>query len=119
MPPSTSLEHRFEQVLADFLQAEERGERPDPTELLRTNPELETPLREFFQDRDRFDRLAPTVGPSEVSLEPEPPPVSHFGSYVTLEKLGQGGRGIVYRVTDPELKRALAVKVLRPELRDD
>ncbi len=33
--------------------------------------------------------------------------------------MGQGGRGIVYRVSDPELHRPLAVKVLRPELRDD
>jgi serine/threonine-protein kinase len=111
-----SFDDHFEQVLADFLQAEERGERPDTTELLRTNRELETPLREFFHDRARFERLAPTVGPPAVPPQPEPPPVNHFGSYTVLEKVGQGGRGIVYRVSDPELNRPLAVKVLRSEL---
>jgi serine/threonine-protein kinase len=114
-----SLEHRFEQVLAEFLQAEERGERPEPSDLLRTNPELETQLRDYFRDRDRFDRLAPTVIHPEASPQPEPAPVSHFGNYAVLERLGQGGRGIVYRVSDPELNRPLAVKVLRPELRGE
>jgi tetratricopeptide (TPR) repeat protein len=119
MPFSGSLEGRFEQVLADFLQAEERGERPDPSELLQTNPELETPLRDFLRDRDRFDRLAPTVMHAQASQQPEPQPVCQFGSYAVLERLGQGGRGIVYRVSDPELNRPLAVKVLRPELQQE
>jgi serine/threonine-protein kinase len=123
MRASRSLEDRFEQVLADFLQAEERGERPDLSELLRTEPELETPLCEFFRNRDRFDRLAsrltPTVRHPGVPPQPDLPPVSDFGGYAVLQELGKGGRGIVYRVSDPELNRPLAVKVLRPELRED
>jgi tetratricopeptide (TPR) repeat protein len=119
MHAAISQEKRFEQVLADFLQAEERGERPDRSALLETNPELETQLREFFRDRDRFARLAPTVRDPRGQSQPEPSPVSHCGGYAVREKLGQGGRGIVYRVSDPELKRSLAVKVLRPELRGE
>jgi serine/threonine-protein kinase len=119
MPPSRSLQERFEQVLADFLQAEERGERPDRSALLRAHPELEEPLREFFRDRDRFDRLAPTARYGAASPAPEPAPVSHFGNYAVLEEVGQGGRGIVYRVSDPELNRPLAVKVLRAEVMDE
>jgi hypothetical protein len=99
---SRSLEDRFEQVLAKFLQAEERGECPDRSELLRTQPDLETRLREFFCNRDRLDRLAsrlrPTVPQPGAAPQAEPPPVSHFGSYTALEQVGQGGRGIVYRV---------------------
>src|SRR5262245_48841093 len=59
MLPSTSLEDRLEQVLADLLLAEERGERPDLSHVLRRFPELETPLLEFFRNRASFDRLAP------------------------------------------------------------
>jgi serine/threonine-protein kinase len=114
----TTLEDRFEQVLAEFLQAEERGERPDPSELLRANPDLETSLRDYLRDRDRFNRLAPTAR-FRTALRAEPLPVNHFGSYRALEQLGEGGRGIVYRVNDPELNRPLAVKVLRPELREE
>jgi tetratricopeptide (TPR) repeat protein len=119
MIASLALEHRFEQVLAEFLLAEERGERPDPSELLRANPDLETPLGEFFRDRSRFDRLVPTVRDRGAPPPPEPPPVSHFGNYAALEQVGQGGRGSVYRVSDPELNRPLAVKVLRHELREE
>jgi tetratricopeptide (TPR) repeat protein len=117
MPP----ELRFERVLADLLQAEERGERPDISALLRRDPELEAPLRAFFDDRARFDRLAPRLAPTAAGRAgpPEPPPPDCFGGYAVLQPLGRGGSGVVYRVNDPELNRPLAVKVLRPELRDD
>ena len=36
-----------------------------------------------------------------------------LGRYVVLERLGQGGMGVVYAAYDPELDRKLAVKLLR------
>jgi serine/threonine-protein kinase len=113
----------FEQALAALLQAEERGERLDLSRVIRDTPELETPLREFFRNRDGFDRLAPDLGPT--AARPAAPaaadlmPGSRLGGYEVLDELGHGGRGIVYRVADPELHRPLAVKVLRHELRDE
>jgi hypothetical protein len=44
-------------------------------------------------------------------------PGSRLAGYEVIEEVGHGGRGIVYRVSDPEMNRPLAVKVLRPELR--
>jgi serine/threonine-protein kinase len=40
-------------------------------------------------------------------------------NYDLLEQLGAGGMGEVYRARDPGLGRDLAVKVMRPSLRDD
>jgi tetratricopeptide (TPR) repeat protein len=115
---------RFEQVLADLLQAEERGERPNISELLRMAPEVESSLREFLRNRADFDKLAPHLAPTATQPPVEAPqlelsPGSRFGSYELLQMVGQGGRGIVYRVNDLELNRPLAVKVLRPELRGE
>jgi serine/threonine-protein kinase len=111
---------RFESALAELLQAEERGETLDLSRLLRTAPELETRLREFFRNRDGFDRLAPQLAPTATHHTgpplPELPAGSRLGDYAVLHEVGRGGRGIVYRVRDPELNRPLAVKVLRPEL---
>jgi serine/threonine-protein kinase len=47
----------------------------------------------------------------------EPP---RIGRYLVLERVGEGGLGVVYEAYDPELDRRVALKVMRPdpELRD-
>jgi eukaryotic-like serine/threonine-protein kinase len=37
------------------------------------------------------------------------------GRYVVLERLGEGGMGVVVRAYDPKLRREIALKVMRPE----
>ncbi len=42
--------------------------------------------------------------------------LTQLGSYVIESTLGQGGMGIVYRATDSDLGREVAIKVLHPHL---
>src|SRR5206468_2787014 len=47
------------------------------------------------------------------------PPADSAGRNILYEEIGRGGIGRVLRGRDPELRRDLAVKVLRDEYRDD
>jgi serine/threonine-protein kinase len=117
---STQAEDRIEQVLAELLREEENGTPFDLARAVQSYPDLETPLREFFRDRAGFDRLAPCLGPTAPRpAAPDLPTGARVDGYEIIQEVDRGGRGIVYRVRDAELARTLAVKVLRPELRDD
>ncbi len=51
--------------------------------------------------------LAPAVEPDEIG---------RLGGYRVLGLLGVGGMGIVFRAEDSQLRRLVAIKVIRPEL---
>ena len=42
-------------------------------------------------------------------------PSKRVGRYVIIDRLGQGGMGVVYRAWDPELQRTIALKMLADE----
>jgi len=55
--PNPALDQRLDPVIAEYLEAVERGGNTDPKHWLERYPELASELRDFFATEARFDRL--------------------------------------------------------------
>jgi WD40 repeat protein len=64
---------------------------------------------------DRLERITAVDDDGEVGDGRPLPAGTAIGGYVLQDIAGRGGMGIVYRATDPELGRSVALKLIRPE----
>lgn len=118
--PLTTPDDHFEKVLAEILLAEEAGKPLELSRVIRAHPELERQLREYFRNRDGFDRLAPHLAPTAPHAAARPglcdlAPGSHFGGYEIVKELGRGGMGVVYLARQRRANRLVALKLIRTD----
>ena len=105
---------RLEELLAVYFEGLERGAPPDPAELCRDDPDLAAELADCVA---AFARLAPVLGagaPWAVDDGTAEAGLPSFPGYRTVERIGRGGAGDVYKLEDLTLGRTVAAKVLRP-----
>src|SRR4051794_22064041 len=89
-------EEKFDELIARILAATDAGQVIDREEGIRTHPEFAAQLIEFFYDLAVIGRLE-----------------EQFGRYVLLEKLGEGGQGEVWKASQSNPPRLVALKILR------
>ena len=92
------------------------GERLDPEDLCAKRPELIQPLREYIRRYESLQETLDTPVSERTSgtLEPDEP-LPTFEGFRTIERLGGGGGGQVYKLEDLELGRTVAAKVVRSD----
>ncbi|MFO0865330.1 MAG: serine/threonine-protein kinase [Gemmataceae bacterium] len=105
-------ERKLDEVLAQWMQAQARGETPRPEELFAAHPEIAAELRDFFADQARFECVASPLRALNDVVAPFAAG-KVLGEYDLLEPIAQGGMGIVYKAKQIRLDRLVALKLLR------
>jgi tetratricopeptide (TPR) repeat protein/tRNA A-37 threonylcarbamoyl transferase component Bud32 len=125
--PDLHREERLDQTVAAFLEAQERGELPDPRAWVEQHPDIGEELDAFFADQLQFDSILSPLRPPPADGHPTvatahnrteglrfslPAPGERFGDYQLLEEIARGGMGVVYKARHAALHRTVAIKML-------
>jgi serine/threonine protein kinase/Tfp pilus assembly protein PilF len=120
-------EQQLSDVLVACLEAEEAGIELQRDALLTRFPEFHQELERFFDQWNRFERLAAPLREvaqaasasdadllSQQSTDPSSPVLPRsFGDYELIEEIGRGGMGVVYKARQKSPNRLVALKMLR------
>ncbi|WP_425617141.1 SUMF1/EgtB/PvdO family nonheme iron enzyme [Anatilimnocola sp. NA78] len=118
-------EQQLDELIAEYYQAEDRGEPLDQAAFLDRHPDFAAELRDFFADVGKIEQAAAprSFNPVGFSLEGSRSSrgaalhsgtkVQYFGDYEVLEVLGTGGMGVVYKARQCKLKKIVALKLIK------
>ena len=109
--PDTDLESRFARFVEHHVL---HGERLSLDDLCGGRPDLATPLRALVE---RYLSITTTLDGDAVTpavLSPDTT-LPLFDGFQTIERIGAGGMGEVFKLKDLRLNRLVAAKVVRAD----
>lgn len=112
-PPPADAEAAARECLERYVEGHLAGERPEVERLCADRPELLARVRALVAGYHAVESaLAAPAG--DGIADPDAGVLPAFEGYRTVERLGRGGGGDVYKLQDLTLPRMVAAKVLRP-----
>ena len=113
---------KLELVREEFGYVEAAEQSPNLHQFISRFPDLRDELLKTFQPSEvisdtvdvSMDRLASTIVPTRGERRtPSEPSGKRFGDYELLDKVAQGGMGVVYKARQTSLNRIVALKMIR------
>ncbi len=110
----TTTSAELEARLARFVEHHVlRGDRLPLDELCGDRPDLEQPLAALVQQYLSLTVSLDAPGDTDLSASGTRGPLPSFAGFETIERIGAGGMGEVYKLKDLSLNRIVAAKVIR------
>ena len=111
---SDSHDAELDQAIVEYMQACESGQFPDKQTLLEKYARVAGQLKEFFDQQSQLTRLmSPVRKFSEMVSTTESEYPIEFGEFELLAEIGRGGMGVIYEATQKNLRRRVALKMIR------
>src|SRR5262245_46019845 len=101
-------EERFEEAIVSFEQARDAGANPDPREWLERYADVAEQLAAYFADGARMGALAAPLLRGQVGED-----VPDLPDYQILQRVAEGGQGVVYKAWQLSAERIVALKVMQ------
>ena len=111
MPNRESSDERLDQILAEILASQSRGDHSDPETIIQANPEFAEEIRQFLSNQKHFAVDGTTN--AFTSIDPKRSP--RIGNFKLLQRLGEGGMGEVWMADQEKpVRRRVAIKLVKP-----
>jgi len=118
-------ERQLDVIISHYYHGADQGAPPNQEALIAQHPEFASELQEFFADLASFYAMQPSdesdLYSHEISLlsrvrnerlSPKAA-VHYFGEYEILDELGIGGMGVVFKAHHKQLRKIVALKMIR------